>query len=173
MESRSTLQLHQQRLTHDEKGFFLPPDSEIVVPFLVWSPSGVRLGSCSLVESSRSLAEEYGVVVGHTLVDASSWSASVLMVNPNAEEIVLPSFTCVGNLVPVSAVSEAIAEQALPKDTCIALPDHLEDIVTGSHPSLGRLVDGCCGSSSIGMNMCFQRPRNLLLVELHQFSMKS
>ena len=57
-----------------------------------------------------------GVVVGHTLVDASSWSASVL-VNPNAEEIVLPSFTCVGNLVPVSAVSVAMAEQGLPKDT--------------------------------------------------------
>ena len=44
----------------------LPPDSEIVVPFSVRSPSGVRLGSCSLVEPSRSLTEEYGVVVGHT-----------------------------------------------------------------------------------------------------------
>ena len=90
------------------------------------------------MEPSRSLTEEYGVVVGHTLVDASSWSASVLVVNPNAEEIVLPSFTCVGNLVPVSAVSVAMAEQALPKDMCVALPDHLEDIVTGSHPSLGE-----------------------------------
>ena len=68
-------------------------------------------------------------------MDASSWWANVSMVNPNAEEIVLPSFTCVGNLVPVSAVSVAMAEQALPRDTCIALPDHLEDIVTGSHPS--------------------------------------
>ena len=76
----------------------LPPDSEIVVPFSVRSPSGVRLGSCSLVEPSRSLAEEYGVVVGHTLVDASSWLASVLMVNPNAEEIVLPSFYMCGRL---------------------------------------------------------------------------
>ena len=43
-----------------------------------------------------------------------------------------------GNLVPVSAVSVAMAEQGLPKDTCVALPDHLEDIVTGSHPSLGE-----------------------------------
>ena len=85
-----------------------------------------------------SLAEEYGVVVGHTLVDASSWSASVLMVNPNAAEIVLPSFTCMGNLIPVSAVSVAMAEQGLPKDMCVALLDHLEDIVTGSHPSLGE-----------------------------------
>ena len=78
------------------------------------------------------------MVVGHILVDASSWSASVLMVNPNVEDIVLPSFTCVGNLVPVSAVSVAMAEQTLPKDSCVALPDHLEDIVTGSHPSLGE-----------------------------------
>ena len=34
------------------------------------------------------------MVVGHTLVDASLPSASVLMINPNAEEIALPSFTC-------------------------------------------------------------------------------
>ena len=52
------------------------------------------------------------------------------MVNPNAEEIFLPSFTCVGNLVPVSADSVATVEQGLPTDTCVALPDHLEDIVT-------------------------------------------
>ena len=181
VEGRSTLQLHQQRLTHDVKGFLmtsvvLPPDSEIVAPFSVRSPSGVWLVSCSLVEPSRSLTEEYGVVVvGHTLVDASSWSASVLMVNPNAEEIVLPSFTCMRNLVPVSAVSVAMAEQALPRDTCVALPDHLEDIVTGSHPSMGRLVGHPtgCETSSIGMNMCFQQPGNRLLVELHRFSMKS
>ena len=97
-EGRSTLQLHQQRLIPEVQGFMmtsvvLPPDSEIVTPFSV---SGVQLGSCALVEPSRSLTEEYGVVVGHTLVDASSWSASVLMINPNVEEIVLPSFTCVG-----------------------------------------------------------------------------
>ena len=84
------------------------------------------------------LTEDYGVIVGHTLIDASSWSAGVLMVNPNAEEIVLPSFACVGNLVPVSAVSVALAEPAIPSGVCNTLPDHLEDIVTGSHPSLGE-----------------------------------
>ena len=113
----------------------LPPDSEIVAPF---SASGVRLGSCALVEPSTSLTEEYGVVVGHTLVDTSSRSASVLMINPNAEEVVLPSFTCMGKLVPVSAVSVALADPALPDNGCVALPDHLEEIVMGSHPSLGE-----------------------------------
>ena len=54
------------------------------------------------------------------------------------EEIVQSSFTCLGNLVPVSAVSVAMAEQALSEDECVSLPDHLEDIVTGSHPSLGE-----------------------------------
>ena len=116
----------------------LPPDSEIVAPFSVRSPSAVRLGSCSLVEPSRDLMEKYGVVVGHTLVDASSRLASVLMVNPNAEDIVLPSFTCVGNLVPVSAVSVALADTGLPDGMCVVLTDHLEEIVTGSHPSLGE-----------------------------------
>ena len=112
-----------------------PPDSEFVAPFSV---SGVRLGSCALVEPSRSLAEEYGVVVGHKLVDASSRSASVLMINPNAEQVVLPSFTCVGKLVPVSAVSVALADPGLPDDGYVVLPDHLEEIVMGSHPSLGE-----------------------------------
>ena len=116
----------------------LPPDSEIVAPFSVRSQSGVRLGSCSLVEPSRRLTEQYGVVVGHTPVDASSWSSSVLMINPNAEEIVLPSFTCVGNLVPISAVSVALADPGLPDDACVVLPDHLEEIVMGSRPSLGE-----------------------------------
>ena len=139
-EGRSTLQLHQQRLIPGVQGFLmtavvLPPESEIVAPFSV---SGVRLGPCFLVELSRSLTEEYGVVVGHTLVDAYSWSASVLMINPNAEEIVLPNHTCVGKLVPISAVSVALAEPGLPGDMCVVVPDHLEEIVTGSHPSLGE-----------------------------------
>ena len=139
-EGRSTLQLHQQRLIPKVQGFLmtsvvLPPDTGIVAPFSV---SGVRLGSCALVEPSRSLTQEYGVLVGHTLVDASLRSASVLMINPNAEEIVLPSFTCVGQLVPVSAVSVALADPGLPDDGCVVLPDHLEEIVMGSHPSLGE-----------------------------------
>ena len=106
----------------------LPPDSEIVAPFSVQSDSGIRPGSCSLVEPS----------IGCTLVDASSWSACVFMVNPNAEEIILPSFIFVGDLVPVSAVSVALADSALPGEMCAVLPDHLENIVTGSHPSLGE-----------------------------------
>ena len=112
----------------------LPPDSEIVAPFSV---SGVRPNCCALVEPSRTLMEEYGVIVGHMLVDASSWTASVLMVNPNAEEVVLPSLTCVGKLVPVSAISVALADPDLPREECAVLSEHLEDIVAGSHPSLG------------------------------------
>ena len=131
------------------------------------------MGSCALVEPSRTLTEEYGVVVGHTIVDASSRSASVLMINPNAEEVVLPSFTCAGKLVPVSAVSVALADLGLPDEGCVALPDHLEEIVMGSHPSLGKLVGGCCVSSSIGINMCSQHRENRLLVVLHQFSTRS
>ena len=67
---RSTLQLHQQRLIPEVDGFcmtsvVLPPDSEIVAPFLV---SGVRPNCCASVEPSRTLTEEYGVIVGHTSV---------------------------------------------------------------------------------------------------------
>ena len=81
---RLTLQLHQQRLIPEVDGFLtnsvgLPWDSEIVAPFSV---SGAWPNCCALVEPSRTLTEEYGVIVGHTLVDASSLTASVLMVNP-------------------------------------------------------------------------------------------
>ena len=43
-----------------------------------------------------------------------------------------------GNLVPVSSVSVALAEPVPPNKIYRTLPDHLEDIVTGSHPSMGE-----------------------------------
>ena len=57
------------------------------------------------------------------------------MINPNVEEIVQPNHTCVGKLVPISAVSVALAETGLTGDMGRV---HLEDIVTGSQPSLGE-----------------------------------
>ena len=77
------------------------------------------------------------MIVGHTLVDASSRTASVFMVNPNTEEVVLPSFTLLGKLVPVSPISVALADPGLPNEEHAILPEHLEDIFEGSHPSLG------------------------------------
>ena len=135
----STLQLHQQRLAPELDGFLttsvvIPPDSEIVAQFAV---SGVRPNGFALVEPSRRPTEEYGVVVGHTLVDASSCSGSVLIVNPNAEVVVLPNVTCIGKLVPVAAISVALADPGHPMDGPAALPEYLEEIVAGSHPSLG------------------------------------
>ena len=43
-----------------------------------------------------------------------------------------------GKLVQVSAVSVALADPGMPDDGCVVLPDHLEEIVMGSHPSLGE-----------------------------------
>ena len=43
-----------------------------------------------------------------------------------------------GKLVPVSAISVTLADPGLPDDGHVALPDHLEEIVLGSHPSLGE-----------------------------------
>ena len=75
--------------------------------------------------------------MGHTLVDALSCSGSVLIVNPNAEVVVLPSFTCISKLVPVVAISVALEDPGYPSNGLAALPDYLEEIVVGSHPSLG------------------------------------
>ena len=136
-EGRSTLQLHQQKPTPDVRGLFLtavvlPP--EVVAPF---SLNGGQLGSCALIVPDRDLTEEFGVVVGHTLVDASASSANVLIINPNAEEVVLPCRTSIGQLVLISAVSVARSEIRLPTNTVVVLPEYLEDIVKGSHTSLG------------------------------------
>ena len=50
----------------------------------------------------------------------------------------LPSFICVGKLVPVSPISGAgVSDPGLPNEEQVTLPEHLEEIVTGSHPSLG------------------------------------
>ena len=95
-----------------------------------------------MVEPCMDLTEDYGVIVGHTLVDASSWSASVLMVNPNVDEIVLPCFTCVGNLVPVFAVSVALAEPVRPGEVGGTLPDHLPK----PSPSIHACFPGAWGT---------------------------
>ena len=109
----------------------IPPDSEIVATFSV---SGIRPHGCALVEPARCLIEEYGVVVGHTLVDASSGLGSVLIVNPNAEVVVLPGLTLIGKLVPVAVISVAIEDTGPPVNGPAALPEYLEEIVEGSHP---------------------------------------
>ena len=90
-----------------------------------------------MIEPDLYIMESYGVLVGCTLVDASDWSASVLLVNPGADVVVLPLFSCVGTLVPVSAVSFPRAVMIVP-ETAWTLPDHLEYIFAGSHPSLGE-----------------------------------
>ena len=130
----------------------IPPDSEIVAKFSV---SGIRSHGCALVEPGRCLTEEYGVVVGHTLVGTSSGSGRVLIVNPSVEVVVLPGLTLIGKLVPVAAISVAMEDTGLPQDRPAALPEYLEEIVGGSHPSLG--------------DACRQRLRDLIFRYRHVF----
>ena len=96
-----------------------------------------QLGTCALIDPNWKLTEEFGVLVGHTLVDATTPSASVLIINPNAEEVVLPCGSYIGNLVPVLSVSVARSTEYLPETMTAELPEYLEDIVRGSHASLG------------------------------------
>ena len=101
-----------------------------------FSINGGHLGSCALIDPNRGLTEEFGVVVGHTLVDASTPSENVLIINPNAEEVVLPCGSRVEKLVPILSVSVARSELRPLTNTAAVLPDYLEDIVKGSHTSL-------------------------------------
>ena len=98
----------------------IPPDSEIVAKFSV---SGARPHGCVLVEPARQLIEEYGILVGHTLVDASLDSGSVLIVNPNEEVVVLPGLTFIGKLVPVTVISVAMEDTSPPAHDSDELPE--------------------------------------------------
>ena len=60
------------------------------------SSSGVLPGRCSLIEPKLAITE-----------DASEWSANVLLVNPGSDVVVLPSFSCVGDLVPAVSVARS------------------------------------------------------------------
>ena len=71
-------------------------------------------------------------------MDASSGSGNVLIVNPSAEVVVLPGLTLIGKLVPVATISVAIENTGPPGNGPAALPEYLEEIVDGSHPSLGE-----------------------------------
>ena len=102
-----------------------------------FSITGGQLGTCALIDPNWNLTEEFGVLVGHTLVDATTPSASVLIINPNAEEVVLPCGSYIGELVPVLSVSVARSTEYLPEKMTAELPEYLEDIVRGSHTSLG------------------------------------
>ena len=138
-DGRSTLQLHHQRSTPLVgcsliTAVVLPPVSEVVAEFSI---TGEQLGSCALIDPNWELTEEFGVMVGHTLVDATSPSANVLMVNMSEEEVVLPIGSLIGTLVPVLSVSVARAMECVPSTETAELPDYLEDIVRGSHTSLG------------------------------------
>ena len=138
-DGRSTLQLHHQRSTPLVgcsliTAVVLPPVSEVVAEFSI---TGEQLGSCALIDPNWELTEEFGVMVGHTLVDATSSSANVLMINMSEEEVVLPIGSLIGTLVPVLSVSVARSMECVPSTGTAELPDYLEDIVRGSHTSLG------------------------------------
>ena len=113
----------------------LPPDSEVVAECSI---SGGQLGTCALIDPNWDLTEEFGVLVGHTLVDATTPSASVLIINPNAEEVVLPCGSSIGALVPVFSVSVARSTEYLPETKTAKLPEYLEDIVRGGARFPGR-----------------------------------
>ena len=102
-----------------------------------FSINGGLLGTCALIDPNWDLTEEFGVVVGHTLVDATTPSASVLIIHPNAKEVVLPCGLYIGDLVPVLSVSVPRSDLQLPIKMTTVLPDYLEDIIRGSHASLG------------------------------------
>ena len=111
-EGRATLQLHQQKPNPDINGLLL---TAVVLPpdsevVAPFALNGGQLGTCGLIEPNWDLTEEF----------------------------VLLCMTCIGKLVPISAVSVARSELKLPADGVVLLPEYLEDIVKGSHPSLGE-----------------------------------
>ena len=99
---QSTLQLHQQcqvvRVSaYTEGSLVVPPDSEIVAPVSIQSPAGIPPGRCSMIEPDSTITESYGVLVSHTVVDRSNWSAKVLVINTGSDVVVLTTFMVMGD----------------------------------------------------------------------------
>ena len=86
---------------YTEGSLVVPPDSEIVVPVSIQSLAGIPPGCCSMIEPDSTITENYGVLDGRTLVDTSNGSAKVLVINPGSDVVVLPPFSCVGDVVQV------------------------------------------------------------------------
>ena len=118
------------------------------------------MGSCALIDPNWELTEEFGVMVGHTLVDATSPSANVFMINMSEEEVVLPIGSLIGTLVPVLSVSVARSMECVPGTGTAELPDYLEDIFRD--PTLPWVIPvvSYCEIYCISMNMCFRRREN-------------
>ena len=95
----------------------MPPYGAIVVPDLIRSPAGIPPGRCSMIEPDSTITENYGVLVCHILVDMSNWSTKVLVINPGSDVVVLPPFSCVGDVVQVSAVTVARTPLIRPEAT--------------------------------------------------------
>ena len=60
------------------------------------------------------------MLVGRTLVDTSNWSAEVFLINPGSDVVVLPAFSCVGDVVQVSAVAVARTMSTQPEASLTA-----------------------------------------------------
>ena len=111
--------------------------------------------------------------MGHTLVDASSGSGSVLIVNPNAEVVVLPGLTFIGKLVPVAAISVAMEDTGTPVHNPYKLPDYLEEIIQGSHPLLGEPGRQLLRDLLLRYRHVLRRRGSQLPAGLRQFNMTS
>ena len=75
-------------------------------------------------------------MVSWLVVPCLTCHIGLLLINPGSDVVVLPSVSCVGDLVPVSAVLVA-QTVVVALEASRVLPSHLEDIVAGSQPSLG------------------------------------
>ena len=148
----------------------IPPNSEIVAKFSVL---GIRPHGCALAEPARCLIEEYGVVVGHTLVDASSGSGSVLIVNLKAEVVLLPGLTLIGKLVPVAAISVAIEDTGPPGNGPAALPEYLRKSSRALTRRWVNQADNFCETCCCITDMFSRRRGNQLPAGLRQFNMIS
>ena len=90
-----------------------------------------------MTEPDSTITKSYGVLVCRTLVDTLNWSAKLMMINPGSDVVVLPPFSCVGNVMQVSAVNIAQTVPIRPEVTSHGpLSPHLEDILFGSHSSV-------------------------------------
>ena len=126
---RSTLQLHQQKSTPSVSGSLI---TAVVIP------------------PDSEVVAEFSISGGQL--------GTCALIDPNAEEVVLPCGSSIGDLVPVLSVSVARSTEFLPETTAGTLPEYLEDRKRA--PPWEIPVVNPCMIYSTNINMCFRRQGN-------------
>ena len=107
----------------------IPPYSEVVLHCNMRTVGGRPMSSSGLLEGLTLFAENTGLVVGRTLVDASKWNVPVLVSNFNQETVMVEPFSEAGMVAQISAIQSIMEPHCRASCSEDSLPTHLQELL--------------------------------------------